>query len=58
MSEGACIFAGSLLGVIFTMIVFSWLTEDNRKAIIDCEKELPRNQYCELIAVPRVRPEK
>lgn len=28
-------------------------TTDNRSKLIECQKELPRNQVCALIAVPK-----
>lgn len=55
---------GLVLGAIMIMTMWSYFIirpmlglENARKQLIeDCQKVLPRNQVCELVAVPKVKP--
>jgi len=48
---------GSLWIVAFIAIIWivlsAWRIETGNKKIRACEEKLPRNHYCELIAVPK-----
>ncbi len=46
----AFVIAASL--ILGTTLGFMWGTHDSRVAIAECQKELPRNVTCTMIAVP------
>lgn len=55
---------GLVLGAIMIMTMWSYFIirpmldlENTRKQLVeDCQKVLPRNQVCELVAVPKEKP--
>jgi hypothetical protein len=49
-------FFGTIVGFIFLSFVFNVILYPERemvyKALEDCERSLPRNEHCYIIAVP------
>ena len=46
------IVVGAQLLAIISIVVSSFVTDGNQDLIKKCEESLPRNQNCQLIAVP------
>jgi hypothetical protein len=57
MKNDAFIFSLCLLSAIFALITISWLEpewiDDARKAKVECEENIPRKEYCVIIALPK-----
>jgi len=41
--------------IILWIVLSAWRIETGNRKIRACEEKLPRNHYCELIAVPEKR---
>lgn len=51
----ACAVVGTLAGVSHSTI---WNQgQEAQKILVECEKNLPRNQHCKLVAIPAERSE-
>jgi hypothetical protein len=57
MKNDSFIFSLCLLSAIFALITNSWLEpawiDNARKAKIECEEVIPRNETCVIIALPK-----
>jgi len=52
MSWNFGFFQGFIAGIIVLIIILAAIPGPSEHKIKECELELPRNQHCELIAVP------
>lgn len=44
---------GFVCGLVLGFVICSWIYYgDDDKLLRDCQKPLPRDQYCKIIAVP------
>lgn len=46
------IISSMAIGFVLCLMVAAILTFDNHDTLRECEKALPRDQHCKLIAVP------
>jgi hypothetical protein len=56
MKNDSLIFILCLVSAVFALIIQSWLEpnwiDNARKAKVECEQNIPRKEYCVLVALP------